>query len=144
MGPELRRAARLVVVDSHNRVLLFQYSRATAEKYWATPGGGLEQGETFDEAAAREALEELGLKRPKLTPLGDRLADFLLGDRPIHEEERLFLLRHEPREFDEAVREVHRREGVLQTRWWSLAELEASDELIFPEGLSATLRRVSP
>jgi hypothetical protein len=43
--PEFRRAARLVVVDLRNRVLLFQYARLTGEKFWATPGGGLEDGE---------------------------------------------------------------------------------------------------
>lgn len=144
MEPEPRRAARLVVVDSRHRVLLFQYAQATGEKFWVIPGGGLEHGETFEAAAAREALEELGLRHPKLTALGGRLADFLLGNRPIHQEERHFLLREEPREFDEGVREAHRTEGVLQTRWWTLAELDASDEVIFPEDLPATLRSVSP
>jgi 8-oxo-dGTP diphosphatase len=133
MESEFRRAARLVVIDLHNRVLLFQYARLTGQKFWATPGGGLEDGETFEEAAAREALEELGGRNPLLHALFDRTADFVLVDRQVHQTERFFLLRLESVEFDEEVREVHSREGILETRWWSLAEIWKSSELIFPE-----------
>ena len=63
MAHAFRRAARLVVVYSRNRVLLLQNARITGQKFWAAPGGGLEYGETLDEAAAREALvRSLGLE----------------------------------------------------------------------------------
>jgi 8-oxo-dGTP diphosphatase len=140
VAPEFRRAARLIVVDSRNRILLFQYARLTGQKFWATPGGGLEDGETFEEAAAREALEELGVRNPHLNALCDRAADFVFVDRPVHQTERLFLLRVESLEFDDEVREVHSREGILETRWWSLAELSDSSELIFPKDLAEIAR----
>ena len=57
MAAEFRRAARLVVVDSRDRVLLRQHAPTHGAGVWATPGGGLENGDTFEEAAAREALE---------------------------------------------------------------------------------------
>ncbi|MGO9604440.1 MAG: NUDIX domain-containing protein [Candidatus Binataceae bacterium] len=140
MESEFRRAARLVVVDLHNHILLFQYARLTGQKFWATPGGGLEDGETFEEAAAREALEELGVRNPRLHVLCDRTADFVFVDRQVHQTETFFLLRLESLEFDEEIREVHSREGILETRWWSLAELRRSSELIFPEDLAEILR----
>jgi len=140
MTPEFRLAARLVVVDSRNRVLLLQHARLTGQKFWATSGGGLEDGETFEEAAAREALEELGVRNPHLHALCDRTADFLLVDRQVHQTERFFLLRLESLEFDDEVREVHYRESILETRWWSSAELSDSSELIFPEDLAEILR----
>lgn len=50
-----RPTARLVVLDSADRILLF---RATNEEepspFWFTPGGGVEDGETYEEAAHRE------------------------------------------------------------------------------------------
>jgi 8-oxo-dGTP diphosphatase len=140
MAPEFRGAARLVVVDSRNRVLLLLYVRPTGQKFWATPGGGLEDGETFEEAAAREALEELGVRNPHVYELCDRTTDFVLVDRQVHQTERLFLLRVESLEFDDEVREVHSREGILETRWWSLAELSDSSELIFPKDLAEIAR----
>jgi hypothetical protein len=38
------------------------------------------------------------------------------------------------------VREVHSREGILETRWWSFPELSDSSELIFPEDLAEIVR----
>lgn len=142
MEPEFRRAARLLVLDSSHRVLLFQYARPTGERYWATPGGGLEAGEDFGDAAVREALEELGLKTPELTVLLDQVRNFHLGERSIRQEERLFLTRQPVPKFAESVLEVHRREGVLHVRWWPLGEIESSMESIFPEDLASILRGV--
>ena len=85
MAPEFRSAARLVVVDPYNRVLLLQHVRPSGQRLWATPGGGLEDGETFEEAAAREAHEELGVRNPYLSTLCDRTADFVSVDRQVHQ-----------------------------------------------------------
>jgi 8-oxo-dGTP diphosphatase len=133
---KFRRAARLVVVDSHNRVLLFQYAGMVDQKYWATPGGGLEDGESFEEAAAREAFEELGVRSPKLDALRDRTPDFVMVETQVHQTERFFLLRLDSLELNDEVREEHRREGILDTRWWSLVDLSNSSESIFPETLA--------
>ncbi|MFE1956552.1 NUDIX domain-containing protein [Streptomyces sp. NPDC059479] len=57
-SPQLREAARVIVLDPENRVLLLSY--AENGDFWATPGGSLEPGETHREAALRELREELG------------------------------------------------------------------------------------
>ena len=75
MDPVLRRAARLLVSDPDNSVLLFQYED-DRRKWWATPGGGLERDETFEQAAAREAAEELSLTLTTFTPLWCLTVDF--------------------------------------------------------------------
>ena len=51
-----------------------------------------------------------------------------------------FLLRLESFEFDDEVREVHSRESILETRWWSLPELSESSELIFLADLAEIVR----
>jgi 8-oxo-dGTP pyrophosphatase MutT (NUDIX family) len=50
--------AGVVVSDEKGRILLI---KRTDNGKWGLPGGSLELGETFEEAAAREILEEAGL-----------------------------------------------------------------------------------
>ncbi|QIN81977.1 NUDIX domain-containing protein [Rubrobacter tropicus] len=51
--------AAVVILDG-DRVLLMRRRKET-EDYYVLPGGGIEPGETPDEAAVREAREETGL-----------------------------------------------------------------------------------
>lgn len=56
-----RQAARLLLIDDRGRVLLVQFENGRGERWWAAPGGGVDPGETIEQALAREAEEELGL-----------------------------------------------------------------------------------
>jgi 8-oxo-dGTP pyrophosphatase MutT (NUDIX family) len=58
-GTPRRRAGVLVVVDG--RLALIDRVRDGVPPYSTIPGGGVDDGETFAEAAVREAREELGL-----------------------------------------------------------------------------------
>jgi hypothetical protein len=42
------------------------------------------------------------------------------------------------------VEEVHRREGIVDVRWWSLEEIQQADELLFPLDLADRLRQLLP
>ena len=55
--PYARRSARVILADSADRLLLFE-----SEGFWFTPGGGVEPGETIEQAATRELWEETGLR----------------------------------------------------------------------------------
>lgn len=50
-------SVQLVLLDSQRRVLL---QKREDLRIWSLPGGGIEPGETPEEAALREALEETG------------------------------------------------------------------------------------
>ncbi len=50
------------VVFKNNRVLLVRRGQAPSEDLWAIPGGSVEIGETLQQAAEREILEETGVK----------------------------------------------------------------------------------
>lgn len=58
---KIRIAAKCFCFDQKDRLLLVMgQKKSLFGEYWATPGGGVEEGEAFTTTAAREVLEETG------------------------------------------------------------------------------------
>jgi len=139
-----RRAARLLVIDPNSgAVLLFLYEDG-GRQWWATPGGALDGDETFEEAAIREAMEELAIAPRSLLPLWRGTAEFSFRGTPVRQEEHYFLLRIARGEvvLGHEVQKAHSHEGIIATRWWSLEDIETTREQIFPEDLLQRLREL--
>jgi ADP-ribose pyrophosphatase YjhB (NUDIX family) len=142
-GQPQRRAGRVIVLDPGNRVLLLRYDEdPPAGRHWATPGGGLNPGESYAAAAHRELAEETGWD--DLALLGEIHRDMRLvmhEGRAVWQHERLFLARtgQVRRELGD-VAAMHASDGITEWRWWTLAELEATAELVWPRGLAALIR----
>ena len=64
----IREAARALVLDPDDRVLLVRFEFPVTGTRWALPGGGLEPGETHVEALRRELVEEVGLHGAAIGP----------------------------------------------------------------------------
>ena len=142
-GLPLRRAGRVVVVDPDDRVLLLRYDQdSPTGRHWATPGGGLDPGESYAAAASRELAEETGWD--DMTLLGEIHQHMRLirhDGRTIRQHERLFLARTDQvrRELGD-VAAMHAGDGIAAWRWWTLAELDTTAELVWPAGLAALIR----
>jgi TDG/mug DNA glycosylase family protein len=142
LEPVPREAARALVVDAAGRVLLLRFENpATGEAWWATPGGGLLEGETDADALRRELVEEAGLHEPELGPVvWEREHVLPWNRRLIRQRERVHLVRVESHELaptvDLAAEHVHGH------RWWTLDELDATSDRLAPPGLARHVRAV--
>jgi 8-oxo-dGTP pyrophosphatase MutT (NUDIX family) len=140
----VRDVARVVVLDPDDNVLLlhgFDPADPSAGRWWFTPGGGVEPDETFELAAIRELHEETGLGIATVEPLpAERTAVFDFDGRVWEQRERYFAVRVETFEFDSTGWTEGERRSLLGARWWSLAELGAASERVFPDTLPELLR----
>ena len=139
----LRQAGRVIVLDPQDRVLLFRYDDGPPYgRHWSTPGGGLDEGEDYLAGARRELAEETGWTD---VPLGPEVYEgtqvMAHGDEIVRQHERIFLARVEVvgRELGE-VAAMHVSDGIAASRWWTLDELDATDEDIRPPGFADLIR----
>ncbi|MEU0831264.1 NUDIX hydrolase [Streptomyces sp. NPDC005969] len=61
-----------IIVDG-GRALMIRRRQREGKLLWAFPGGGIEAGETPEQAAVRETSEEVGLEVKAVRVLGDRV-----------------------------------------------------------------------
>jgi hypothetical protein len=69
--------------------------------------------------------------------------DFVHVDHPVRQQERYFLAEGAGKDLLTGVQAIHQQEGILEARWWTRAELEATTEPVFPGELAKQLGRVS-
>ncbi len=138
--PEVRLAARAVLLAPTGRILLLRH-RGPRAPFWATPGGGLEAAESFEQAVQRELREETGLELPVGPWIWEDRFD-LQGTARI-QLERFFLVRAPAEELPRGVEHHHAVEGITAARWWSVEELAAAQEEIYPRRLAELLTRLA-
>jgi ADP-ribose pyrophosphatase YjhB (NUDIX family) len=135
----LREAARAVVLDADQRVLLLRYDEN--DGFWATPGGSLEPGEDYTTAVIRELREELGAEGVDLgAEIAERRQDHPVGGRQVRQIEKYFLVRVAPADLDPAL--ATQTDNIRAHRWWTLDELRTTRQTVYPLGLADLVANV--
>lgn len=143
-GLPVRHAGRVIVLDPGNRVLLLRYDDALPNgRHWTTPGGGLADGEDYAAAAARELTEETGWHdMVLLREVHQRSLTMEYAGRLVRQHERTFLARtSRPARPLGDVAQMHAADGIAAWRWWTLAELDSTAEVIWPAELPGLIRQ---
>ncbi|MFI7449256.1 NUDIX hydrolase [Nonomuraea sp. NPDC049714] len=148
MIPLRRFTARALPVDDQGRVLLlhgFDPVRP-GEPFWFTIGGALEGEETLQEAAARELFEEVGIRATAeefTGPYGTSTIEFSFAQYAITQDQAYFAVQVGQVDVSFEHMEQIEKETTLGYRWWSAEEIDATEEVIFPEDLAAILRKIT-
>jgi 8-oxo-dGTP pyrophosphatase MutT (NUDIX family) len=140
--PTLRTAARVVLLDPSDAFLLIRSHDPFLDGspvWWHVPGGGLDPGESPEDGAIREIQEEVGLRLIEVGPaVGARTSRFQFAGGDYLQSESFFVVRIPARVEVDATHwtELEQR-STLGWRWWTLDELRATDETVYPRGLAS-------
>ena len=145
---KIRKSSRAIVLNKDNQIFLFQYHfdyLAESKSIWITPGGSLEEGESFEDALKRELFEELGVLWNKdCVEIYYRNPLYTLNTGEVVQSiEKFFLVRVEEEQFSYANWTESEKQRMLCGRWWSIEEIQQSEDEFFTGDIIRILTELS-
>ena len=132
----------MLLLDRADRILLMNGrlpGNPERDGAWFTIGGGLEAGETWLDAAAREFVEETGITAFELGPIVWAREGVLNIPHPVIFDERYVVARCEGCEPSREGWNALEKDLIDDIRWWTVPDLAATTDPVFPGGLAARL-----
>ena len=134
-----RATVRVILIDS-DRTLLFEDSDpgVPEARWWVTPGGGVDEGETDRQAGVREVAEETGCQLSEsdlLGPIAVRHVVHGYSDQVLEQDESFYLAMVDPFEVDISAHTEDEQITIKQYRWWSHDDLRHTGDWIWPHEL---------
>src|SRR6266852_1722489 len=130
-----RYAVRAVLLMPQEEILLMRiHGPGSGKRWWITPGGGLEPGESVEQGFRRELREELGLLDFEIGPrVWRRHHTFDWGEKRISQREEYRIVRVQ--RFEPRISDPIEAEAIDCFRWWSAAALRNCEEELTPLSL---------
>lgn len=140
--PSRRRTAARVIVTDGTRVLLFTDTDPGLPgiRWWVTPGGGIDPGETPRDAAVRELAEETGLRVDPgrlLGPVAVRDVAHGYSDQVLYQHETFFVLVTPRFQVDTAGHTEDEQLTIAGHDWLPITELATLGEPVWPAQIAA-------
>lgn len=140
----LRRAARIIVLDPEGRTLMFRYDVPGRPPFWVTAGGECEPGESFEDAARRELLEETGIIADPGPQIARLTPEFITVEgEPVQADERFFIVHVAEARIDTSRHTALEQRLMTQHRWFTRTELAEWPEPVFPANLVTMIEQES-
>ena len=134
-----RTAARVVVTDGKSVLMLADTDPGIAgSRWWSTPGGGIDPGESPLQAAVRELAEETGrhvFEDELIGPVAVRDVVHGYSDQILGQREWFFVLFTEPFELDITGHTESEKLTLDGHAWLPLAELDVQRDPGWPGNL---------
>jgi 8-oxo-dGTP pyrophosphatase MutT (NUDIX family) len=138
----VRRAARVLVLDPDDRLLLFRFTFDGRRPFWATVGGECDPHEDWHEAAHRELHEETGMIADCGPIIAERGNRFVTAEgEKVMADERYFRVRVPAFELDTSRHTALEQRIMQEHRWFTRVELASWHEPVFPPEILDLLDR---
>lgn len=135
-----RPAVRGLILTPQHELLLIRMRSPEGRVFWIAPGGGVDPGETAEEALARELNEELGLTDFRLGPVvWRRRHTYRWAGRWFAQREEYRIV--EAEKFAAAMQDIAEAAFVTELRWWPVEALAHTTDELAPLSLADILGR---
>ena len=141
-----RKGVSALIVNNKNEFLLVNLE-SFENKFFAVPGGGVEQGETLEDAVYREIYEELGIGKKTLQFIGQ-------SNIPIKFKFKVIKMTRDGKNYEGSERyffgfrfvgsdnEINLQEGEVRAYKW-IPFVQLKDYLLFDNQLQETLEKIA-